>query len=65
MTDTGNTSQAIASTLAFGLIGAGLVYFGRRSQPGILASLATTAGYGMVTKAISTAVFATLDPGRS
>ncbi len=57
-----NIQQNIVSTLAFGLIGAGLVYFGRRSQPGILASLATTTGYGMVTKAISGVVFAALDP---
>ncbi len=59
---TASTQQTLASTLTFGLIGAGLVYFGRRTQPGILASLATTAGYGMVTKAISSAVFAVLDP---
>jgi hypothetical protein len=64
MTDQGNTAQTIASTLAYGLLGAGLVYVGRRTQPGLLASLATTAGYGMVTRAISTAVFAALDPAR-
>jgi hypothetical protein len=65
MTDSASTQQTIVSTIAFGLLGAGLVYFGRRAQPGIIASLVTTAGYGMVTKAISSAVFATLDPART
>jgi hypothetical protein len=60
MTD--RQDQSIASTLAFGLLGAGLVYFGRRANPGILATVATTAGYGLVTKAVSTAVFAALAP---
>ena len=59
---TGKQQQSIATTLAFGLLGAGLVYFGRRANPGILATVATTAGYGMVTKAVSTAVFAALAP---
>ena len=59
---TGNSQQTIASTLAFGLLGAGLVYLGRRARPGLLPSLATTVGYGLVTRAISTAVFAALDP---
>lgn len=58
---TGNREQSIATTLAFGLLGAGLVYFGRR-RPGIFASLVTTAGYGMVTKAVGTAIFAALEP---
>jgi len=62
---TGRQEQSIASTLAFGLLGAGLVYFGRRANPGILATIATTAGYGLVTKAISTAVFAALAPSGS
>ena len=57
--------QSIASTLTFGLLGAGLVYFGRRANPGILATVATTAGYGLVTKAVSTAVFAALAPSGS
>jgi hypothetical protein len=57
--------QFIASTLAFGLLGAGLVYFGRRANPGILATVATTAGYGLVTKAVSTVVFAALAPSGS
>jgi len=55
--------QPIASILAFGLLGAGLVYFGRRANPGIVATLATTAGYGFVTKAVSAAVIAVLAPG--
>ena len=62
---TGRQEQSIASTLAFGLLGAGLVYFGRRANPGILATIATTAGYGRVTKAVSTAVFAALAPSGS
>jgi hypothetical protein len=65
MTDAASTQETIASTIAFGLVGAGLVYFGRRAQPDNLASLVTTPGYGMVTKAVSTAVSAALDPGRS
>ena len=62
---TGKQEQSIASTLAFGLLGAGLVYYGRRANPGLLATLATTAGYGLVTKAISSAVFAALAPSGS
>ncbi|WP_263353557.1 hypothetical protein [Acidicapsa acidisoli] len=62
---TGRQDQSIASTLAFGLLGAGLVYFGRRANPGILATVATTAGYGLVTKAVSAAVFAALAPSGS
>ena len=62
---TGRQEQSIASTLAFGLLGAGLVYFGRRANPGILATVASTAGYGLVTKAVSAAVFAALAPSGS
>jgi hypothetical protein len=58
----GKQEQSIASMLAFGLLGAGLVYFGRRANPGILATVATTAGYGLVTKAVSAAVVAALAP---
>jgi hypothetical protein len=61
----GRQDQFIASTLAFGLLGAGLVYLGRRVNPGILATVATTAGYGLVTKAVSAAVFAVLSPSGS
>jgi len=59
---TGRQEPSIASTLAFGLLGAGLVYFGRRANPGILATVATTAGYGLVTKAVSAVVVAALAP---
>jgi hypothetical protein len=59
---TGRQEQSIASTIAFGLLGAGLVYLGRRANPGILATVATTAGYGLVTRAVSSAVFAVLAP---
>ncbi len=62
---TGKQEQSIASTLAFGILGAALVFYGRRANPGILATVATTVGYGLVTKAISTAVFAALDPSDS
>jgi hypothetical protein len=55
-------AQTLASTLAFGLLGAGLVYYARRTSPGIIATLATTAGYGLITKAVSTAVVAALSP---
>jgi len=61
----GNQQQSIASTLAFGILGAGLVYLGRRANPGILATIASTAGYGLVTKAVSAAVFAVLSPSGS
>jgi len=62
---TGKQEQSIASTLAFGFLGAGLVYYGRRANPGILATLVSTAGYGLVSKAISAAVFAALAPSES
>jgi hypothetical protein len=62
---TGKQEQPIASTLALGLLGAGLVYYSRRANPGILATVASTAGYGLVTKAISAAVFAALSPSGS
>ena len=54
--------QDITSTVAFGILGAALVYFGRRANSGILGSLATTAGYGLITRAVSTALVATLSP---
>ena len=59
---TSRQDQSIATTLAFGILGAGLVYLGRRANPGILASLATTTGYGLVTRAVSIAVIAALAP---
>jgi len=60
--EAGKQAEFIASTLAFGILGAGLVYYGRRAEPGILATVASTVGYGLVTKAVSTAVFAALAP---
>jgi hypothetical protein len=57
--------EQIATTVVFGLLGAGLVYLSRRSRPGFLASLAATAGYGLVTRAVSTAVIAALSPSES
>lgn len=63
--EAGKQGQLIASTLAFGVLGAALVYYGRRANPGMLASVASTAGYGLVTKAVSAAVFAILEPSGS
>jgi len=62
---TGKQEQSIASTLAFGLLGAALVFYGRRANPGLLATVASTAGLGLVTKAVSAAVFAALAPSGS
>ena len=59
---TNKEEQPIASTLAFGILGAGLVYLGRRANPGILATVATTAGYGLITKSVSAIVVAALAP---
>jgi len=61
---TGRQEQSIASTLVFGILGAGLVYYGRRANPRILTTIASTAGYGLVTKAVSAAVFAALGPSQ-
>jgi uncharacterized membrane protein len=61
---TGNQERSIASTVAFGILGAGLVYYGYRTKPGILATLATTIGGGLITKAVSSTVFAALAPSR-
>jgi len=58
----GKQELSISSILAFGLLGAGLVFYGRRTNPGVLATVATTAGYGLVTKAVSAAVVAALGP---
>jgi hypothetical protein len=63
--EAGKEARTIASTIAFGLLGAGLVYYGRRANPGILSTIATTTGYGLVTKAVSSAVFAVLSPSQS
>jgi len=61
----GKQELSISSILAFGLLGAGLVYFGRRANPGILTTVATTAGYGLITKAVSAAVVAGLGPAEA
>jgi hypothetical protein len=61
----GKQELSISSILAFGLLGAGLVYFGRRANPGILTTVATTAGYGLITKAVSAAVVAGLAPAEA
>jgi hypothetical protein len=58
----GKQELSISSILAFGLLGAGLVYFGRRTNSGIVATVASTAGYGLITKAVSTALVAILEP---
>jgi uncharacterized membrane protein len=62
MTGEANREQLIVSTLLTGVAGAGLVYFGRRAQPGIVATLAATIGYGLITKAVSATVVAVLSP---
>ena len=61
----GRHDQPLATTLAFGVLGAGLVYLGRRANSGIIATIATTAGYGLVTKAVSAAVYMALAPSES
>jgi len=62
MTD--KQEHSIASTVVFGILGAGLVYYGLRTKRGILATLATTIGGGLITKAVSSTVFAALEPSR-
>ena len=64
-TESSSTATNIASTLAWGAIGAALVYFGRRNKSAVLGDLAVTAGYGMITKAVSAVVVATLSPAQS
>lgn len=58
--DAGNPSKSFASSVVFGLLGAGLVYCGRRSKPGILSAIATTAGYSLITQAVSSTVITAL-----
>jgi hypothetical protein len=62
--DATNQAKSLASTLIFGLIGAGLVIYGRRARPGILAGIVTTTGYGLISKAVSSTIFAVLGPSR-
>jgi len=61
MTDQSNKGS-IASTALYGILGAGLLYYGRTSKPGIRATLATTAGLSLITKAVSSVVIAALAP---
>jgi len=61
---TNNQGHTITSTLLFGLVGAGLVYYARRSRPGILPAVAATAGYSSITKAVSGVVIAALAPSK-
>lgn len=54
-----NPTNLLVTNLAFGLLGAGLVYYGRRNQ-GVLAYISTTAGYGLIAKIVSSTVIAAL-----
>ena len=62
--DATNHAKSLASNLIFGLIGAGLVFYGRRARPGILAGIAATTGYGLISKAVSSTISAALGPSR-
>jgi hypothetical protein len=57
--DSSTLDKSLVSTLAFGLLGAGLAYYGRRNK-GILANISTTLGYSLITKAVSTTIIAAL-----
>jgi uncharacterized membrane protein len=63
--ESSTVASDIASTAIWGAIGAALVYFGRRNKAGLLGDIAVTAGYGMITKAVSKAVVASLSPSQS
>ena len=56
-----NAGKNVASTLFTGLLGAGLIYYGRRST-GLLAAISATAGLSLLTKAVSSAVSTALSP---
>lgn len=62
--DATTPAKSLASTLIFGLIGAGLVIYGRHARPGILAGIATTTGYGLISKAVSSTIIVALGPSR-
>ena len=62
MPDLNNSDQSLLTTATFAVAGAALVYYGRRANSGILRTIATTAGYGFLTKAISAVVVAALAP---
>jgi hypothetical protein len=57
--------RSIASSIAFGVLGAGLVFIGRRTKPGIVATIATTAGYTLLTRGIGAVVSAVLEPAEA
>ncbi|HTJ30577.1 MAG TPA: hypothetical protein VL346_08760 [Acidobacteriaceae bacterium] len=52
--------RSIASILITGILGAGLIYYGRRSK-GILGAISTTAGYSLLTKAVSSGITTALE----
>lgn len=54
-----NPTSLLVTNLFLGLLGAGLVYYGRRNQ-GVLAEIGTTAGYGLIAKTVSSTVVAAL-----
>ncbi len=58
-------NHEIMSAIVYGVIGAGLIYFSRRSKPGLLTTVAATAGYSMITKAVGNTVLSNLLPTRS
>ncbi len=58
---TTDAEKTIVSTIIAGLIGAGLIYYGRRNK-GLLAAISTTAGVSLLTKAVSSGVGTALTP---
>jgi hypothetical protein len=54
--------RTFANSIAFGVLGAGLVYLGRRVRPGIVATIASTAGYTLLSRSITTVVGTALAP---
>jgi hypothetical protein len=52
--------KKLASNLIFGLLGAGLVYYCHRNK-GILPAIGATAGYSLITKAVSSTIIAALE----
>jgi hypothetical protein len=58
--DANNPTKSLVSNLVFGILGVGLVLYGRSSKPGLLTTISTTAGYSLIAKAVSSTVIATL-----
>ncbi len=58
-------SHDITTAIIYGALGAGLIYFARRSKPGLLTTVATTAGYSLLTKAVSNSVLSNFLPNRA